>query len=92
MSELTSKMTNEQYADYQKAKKIGDAVVAKELWEGEYDTEYKEGDAFIVDVEVEESDDDAILDDIAAGMENKEIYEKYGVSPQKLGQIKKGAK
>jgi len=37
-------------------------------------------------------DTDAVLNDVAAGMENKEITEKHGISAQKLGAIKKGAK
>lgn len=37
-------------------------------------------------------DNQDVLDDVAGGMENSEICEKYGISPQKLGSIKKGAK
>ena len=94
MSELTAKMTNEQYRDYRKAKKIGDDETAQKIWDGGYGPEYKEGDAFIVDVDVVDGDDDTadILDDVAGGMENKDIYKKYGISAQKLAQIKKGAK
>ena len=39
-----------------------------------------------------EFDIDEVLNDVAAGMGNKEITEKYNISPQKLGAIKKGAK
>ena len=93
MGKLIQPMSIAQYNDYRKAQAEGDTVAEKKLWEMERDSNYKEGDVFIIDVEVAEPLDEAdVLDDLASGMDDKEICIKYEISRQKLNAIKKKAK
>ena len=88
------KMSIAQYNDFKKAKDEGNSDRAEEILSMGYQAVYDPSDVGVTEAEImdEEYTNENILDDVAAGMENKEIYDKYGISPQKLAQIKKGAK
>lgn len=84
------RMNIPQYEDLRHAQKIGDKVSEEALMTMGYNKNYNKGDVFIVDVpEVTEVDDQDILDDVAAGMDNKDIYKKYDISSSMLVAIKK---
>ena len=84
-------MTVKQYDRLKEAAKAGD----KELMEQIRGEAYGE-DSTIIDVDVEtdevEFTDEEVMDDVTAGLTNAEIAEKYGISVQKIGAIKKKAK
>ena len=88
------KMSIPQYNDFRKAQADKDTARADAIYALGYQTEYDPSDVGASEAEIidEEYTNENILDDLAGGMENKEICEKYSISPQKLGSIKKGAK
>lgn len=100
------KMGNKQYQDFRKAQSEGDNDRAARIYGLGYQPEYTPSMLYIETEVVEdepkitapadenkvELDEDAVLADVAAGLDNKEITEKYGISAQKLGSIKKKAK
>jgi len=90
----TIKMSIPQWNDYEKAKADGNESRAKEILELGYQKEYDPSVLGATEAEVIEEayTNDDIMDDVSAGMDNKEIYAKYGISPAKLVSIKKGAK
>ena len=87
-----------QYNDMVRAKKEGNHDAYAAIVEMGYNPNYLTGTAFNLVKEApkveapKDFDNQDVLDDLAGGMENSEICEKYGISPQKLGSIKKGAK
>ncbi len=92
-----TKMSIAQWKDYDKAVKSGDKAKAARIMDLGYQPEYDPTlvaaeEAQIIETEEEEDENEAILNDVAGGLENKEIYRKYGISPAKLTSIKKGAK
>ena len=90
---MASRMSTKQVHAYQEAIKAGDKEKAERIYKMGYVADYKD---FDMDVEVvsqeTELDEDEVLSDIGAGMEDSEIREKYGISAQKLGAIKRKAK
>lgn len=81
-------MTMKQYDRLQEAKKAGDKDLVEQILGEEYG-----GDSTIIDVEVEDDfTDEDVLDSLAAGLSNKEVADKYNISVQKIGSIKKKAK
>lgn len=88
------KMSIPQYEDFRKAQAGGNHSRADAIMALGFQKEYDPADVGATEAEIIEEayTNDDILDDIAGGMENKEICEKYDISPQKLGSIKKGAK
>jgi len=89
-----SRMSIPQYEAFRKAQKEGNYEKAQEIVDMGYVKEFDETDLNASEAEIIEEayTEENILDDVAAGLDNKEICEKYGISPQKLGSIKKGAK
>jgi len=90
----TVKMSIAQWNAREKAIKEGDTKKAAAILDLGFQPEYDDSllaatEAVILD-EVELSPED-ILDDVAAGLSNKEIYGKYDISPKKLSMIKKEA-
>ena len=94
MSEAVVKMSIAQWNDYKKAKKEGNLERAQLIMDMGYQREYDPSDVGATEAEELEElyINDDILDDVAGGMTNKEIYDKYDISPAKLASIKKGAK
>jgi len=80
-----------QYERLQEAKKAGNEDLAEQILGEEYG-----GDSTIIDVEVEVEpivfSEEEVMDSVAAGLSNKEIADKFGISVQKIGSIKKKAK
>ncbi len=85
------KMSISQWNAYQAAKKSGDTKKSAKIMDLGYQHEYDESLLAATEAEVIEYDTADILDDVAAGLENKEIYAKYGISPKRLSMIKKEA-
>lgn len=87
------KMSIPQWDAYSKAKEEGDVVKAQAIMDMGYCREYDDSliEAEVTDV-THEVDDEDILNDLAAGLSNKEIYSKYKISPKRLSVIKKGEK
>ena len=88
------KMGMAQYADFRKAQADKDFSRAEAIYDLGYQEQYDPTDVGASEAEIidEEYTNENILDDVAAGLTNKEICEKYSISAQKLGSIKKGAK
>ena len=91
------KMSIKQWEDYQRAVKSGDKDKAQRIMDMGYQPDYDPAEDVsretkLIEAAEVEDEEQLILDDVAAGLENKEIYEKYGVSPKKLSMIKAGAK
>ena len=91
---LPVKMSIPQYNDFRKAKDNKDNSRAQAIMDLGYQSDYDPTDVGASEAEIidEEYTNDNILDDVAGGLTNKEIYEKYDISPAKLVSIKKGAK
>jgi len=89
----TVKMSIPQWQDYEKALAEGKTGRAAEIMELGYQNPYDPSVLGATEAEVieEEYTNDDILDDLAAGLTNKEIYEKYSISPKRLSMIKKKA-
>ena len=87
-------MSIAQYNDFRKAQADKDFERAQAIMDLGYQAEYDPSDVGASEAEIidEEYTNENILDDVAGGMDNKEIYAKYGISPAKLASIKKGAK
>ena len=91
---LMTKMSIAQYNDMRKAQADGDQPRAEAIVALGYQKEYDPSDVGATEADIIEQayTEENILDDVAAGLENAEICEKYEISPQKLGSLKKKAK
>ena len=91
---ITVKMSIPQWEDYEKALAEGKTSRAKEIMELGYQNPYDPTVLGATEAEIIEEayTNDDIMDDVSGGMDNKEIYAKYSISPAKLVSIKKGAK
>ena len=85
----TVKMSIAQWNAREKAIKEGDTKKAAAILDLGFQPEYDDSLVDATDAVIVEPED--ILDDLAAGLSNKEIYEKYDISPKKLSMIKKEA-
>jgi len=90
------KMSIPQYNAFRKAQEDGDDKTADAIMELGFQEDWNPSlieatEAEILEEEQEIPNED-ILDAVAAGLSNKEIYGKFGISAQKLSVIKKGAK
>ena len=85
------KMSIKQYNDFREAKKNGDEERAAKIMSLGYQPEYDETLLDATEASIEE-DEDSVEDDLAAGIDDKEICEKYGISRQKLSAIKRRIK
>lgn len=88
------KMSIKQWKAYSEAKKEGDTITAQRIMDLGFAPDYEDAmlDFKEADIEeVTEFEPEDILDAVAGGMPNKEIYEKFGITAQKLVSIKKGA-
>lgn len=79
-------MTVKQYDRLIEAKAAGDESLMEQIRNEKYGE-----DSTIIDVEIEFSDE-AVLDDLAAGIDRSEIMSKYGITTQKISAIVKKAK
>ena len=94
---MAHKMSIKQWKAYEQAKKDGDEARMDRIINMGFNQEFNIDDiiadeAGIIEAEEIEDETQSILDDVAAGLENKEVCERYGISPQKLASIKKKAK
>ena len=87
------KMSIPQYNDFRKAQADKNTPRAEAIMALGFQADYDPSDVGATEAEIIEEayTNDDIMDDLAAGMENKDICEKYGISPQKLASIKKKA-
>ena len=94
---MAYKMSIKQWKAYEQAKKAGNSERCERIISMGFNPEFDIDDiiaeeAVIIEAEEIEDETQSILDDVAGGLENKEICERYGISPQKLVAIKKKAK
>ena len=88
------KMSIAQYNDFRKAQADKNPERAQAIMDLGHQEHYDPSDVGATEAEIIEESytNDDIMDDLAAGLGNKEVCVKYGISAQKLGSIKKGAK
>lgn len=87
-------MSIEQWNDREEALKAGDKERAQKILDLGYQPEYKKEMADFSEAELDqglEIFEEDVMNDVAAGMDNKEIMAKYSISAQKLHAIKKKA-
>lgn len=82
-------MRAKQYLAFRAAQDEGNLEKAQAIFNLGAVEDYEDSMLDFTEAEIDDGND--VLDDIAAGLTNKEICEKHGISPQKLAAIRKGA-